>query len=650
MAPATAPTNDTLDLDELLKDEPIPDEEGIDTGTPTQIGSDSGRADLAGAVGGIAGAQLGGPVIPARGMGALIGGAAGHLAGSVSQDLEQGGLPQATANFTKNLTEAAKTGLLQGSAEMALPVVGQVGMAVPGVKQGLQRLGGAVASKIGEWVLPKMSPAVEGMQKRLVKEGSPGLTAAQRLDPTRGEEAKFVQLGENLAYHAWFGGPLKNAYEVNEAAANQAFDRFVTTMQGLSPKDFEGTARQVLTGRIKQNMFEPMDKIYDNIRQRAPGNIVEATALLKELRNPNSKMGNLVIGGLKNIRESAQNPGEIDRLIKLLDTPKKGAQTQTLPKLTLDQALRLKTQLNQLAEGPTGTDPDVRVMAATAGRLASGLDKQIQSGLSTAQINMNDPGLLRTYTNASATYARLADKYQNQFVQKVIKAIDEKPGTLGHLLMPSSLSPDMIPAHQEMVKAVKAAYGPRWNTEIRPLLAATLGNRALDETGKYSGVALARNLQSYGSDLLDQMLGPKTGQALMDHARTLEHVAERPKGTGSVAIQLMQASALSGAAGAATGFALTGDVGTAVKGGTVAILVAPWVLGHLYGNPTWIRAMDKGLLQFRRSGKPPGILLTTLRQAAAVAGKPTFEAALTTEPPPSFIDRTLPNRPEPTKE
>lgn len=71
---------------------------------------------------------------------------------------------------------------------------------------------------------------------------------------------------------------------------------------------------------------------------------------------------------------------------------------------------------------------------------------------------------------------------------------------------------------------------------------------------------------------------------------------------------------------------------------------------HLYGNPTWVRAMDKGLLEFQKTGKPPRILLTTLRQAAAVAGKPTFEAALTTEKPLSFLERTLPNRPEPTTE
>lgn len=654
-ATAVADDDDNFDVEAYLQNAPTPPDEGYDPGEPLPLGSGSDRADLTGTLGGIAGAQLGGPLPPARAMGAFVGGTVGNLAGRTSQDLEQGGLPQAVSNFSTNLTEAAKTGLLQGTAEMAFPVVGQLGMAIPGVKQGLQRVGGAVAKKVGEWIMPKQNPETEAMAKRMAKEGSPGLPPTTRIDPTRGEEPGMSQMAETLAYHAWFGGPLKHTYQVNEQAANQAFDRFTTAMRQMAPKDFEATARDVITGRIKQNMREPMDRIYDNIRQRAPGNIVEADSLIRDLRNKNSKMGNIVINGLRNIRESAKNPGEIDQLIALLDTPKKGTQTQARPKLTLEQALRLKTQLNQLAEGPTSTDPDVRVLMSTAGRLAEQVEQKIQAGLATAQTKLNDPTLLTTYTKAAATYARLAEKYQNKFVVDTLKAIDDRPGTLANLLLPETGAGSAFANNpgkwREQLDAFKAAYGPRWNTEVRPLIAATLSGRAFSESaGRYDGAKLTTELNKYGKENIDALLGPKTADALMQHAKTLERVAERPTGPGVGFIKIAQASAVLGGLGSATGFAFTGDYEDAVKGGSATILIAPWVLGHLYGNPALLKAFDSGLLQFQKTRKVPSVLMTTLRQAAATAGKPTLEAALTTEPPPSFIDRTLPNRPAPTTE
>lgn len=654
---ATAP-DDEFDAEAYLQNAPPPPAEGYDVPEGPPLGTGNDSADLMATVGGITGAQLGGPLPPARGVGAAIGGAAGHLATTTAQDLSQGGVPQLMTNFTHNLTEAAKTGLMQGSAEMALPFVGQVGMAIPGVKQGMQKLGGAVANKVGEWILPKMSPTIEGMNKKIIAEGTPGLTAGQRLDPMRGEEAPFVQLGENIAHSAWFGGPLKKAYKVNEEAGQQAFTTFADTLGKLAPKDFEGVVKQVLNGNIKQRVMEPANKIYNNLRSRAPGNIIESTGTIKELRHPNSKLGDDVIAKLKLMRNSGSSPtdtADLDKLVGLLQTPAAGAQTRALPKLSLNQAMRLKSAVDGVTDVLVPTDPAFKKKLQAAANFARQLDTDIQAGLTRQQQLLNDPSLVSTYQGASRTYARLSDKYNNQFVQDVLKRIEDRPGTLANLLLPKSGPGSELASNpgewRKRVDAIKTAMGPRWASEGQPLMASTLAQRAWNEPAKrYDGFKLAQELKNYGSENLDALLGPKVGHAIMDHARTLEHVAERPKGIGSVAIQLMQASAISGSLGAATGFAMTGDLEGAAKGGTAAILIAPWLLGHLYGNPTWIKAMDKGLLEFSKTGKPPGILMTTLRQAAAVAGKPTLEAALTTEPGPSFIQRTLPNRPAPTQE
>lgn len=650
---ATTTPDDEFDAEAYLQNAPPPPAEGYEVPEGAPLGSGSTRGDLMATVGGITGAQLGGPLPPARGVGAAIGGGLGYLAGRTSEDLEQGGLPQLTTNFTSHLTEAAKTGLMQGSAEMALPFVGQLGMAVPGVKQGMQKLGGAVAGKVGDWILPKMSPAVEAMNKRIVGQGAEGLTAGQRLDPLRGEEAKWVQLGENIAHSAWFGGPLKHTYQVNEEAAQQAFTKFSDQLSTLSPRDFEGVVKQVLNGNIKQRVMEPARKIYDNLRSRAPGEIIEATPVIRELRNPNSKLGDDVLSKLKLMRNSSNDTADIDKLIGLLQTPAAGTQARFLPKLSLNQSMRLKSAVDGVTDVLVPTDPAFKKKLQAAEAFSRQLESSTESGLLKQQQLLNDPNLVSTYKNAARTYARLSDKYNNQFVQDVLKKVQDRPGTLANLLLPKSGPGAEFAGNpgewRKRVEAIKQAMGASWDTEAKPLLASSLAQRAWNEPAKrYDGYKLAQELKNYGSENLEALLGPKTGQALMDHARTLEHVAERPKGIGSVAVQLMQASALSGTLGAATGFAITGDVEGALKGGTATILIAPWLLGHLYGNQTWIKAMDKGLLEFQKTGKPPGILLTTLRQAAAVAGKPTLEAALTTEQGPDFIQRTLPNRPAPT--
>lgn len=607
----------------------IPDEVAIPAKPTAALAS---RADMGAFTGGMVGAQMGGPIIPARGVGAAIGAGVGHFAGQMADDLEQGGFQQATQNFGDKLIEAAKVGLTNGSAEMALPLLGQTAMAVPGVRSGLQKVGGAIAKKVGEWIMPPMNPETKAMAGKLSKEGSPGLPPLTRIDPTRDQPQGISQLGETIAYNAWHGtgGPLAKTFDVNEQAAQQAFERFHGAMNNMTPKDFEAVAQDVVTKRIKQYLTVPMDKIYDNIRQRAPGNLVNVDQMLLELRNPRSNMGNEVISGLRNIREAADNPKEIDQLIDLLGTPKKGTATQARPLLTLDQAMRLKTQLQSIADTPLGTDSSKNVYYKTAGRLAGEVEQAIQGGLQKASVRLNDPKLLSTYQNASQTYARLASKYDSDLLNKTLQSIDNRPGSLAGILLPQTGPGTEFAKNpgkwRESLDAFKTAYGPRWNTEVRPLMAATLANRAFTQSeGRYNGKLLTDELNKYGKENLDALLGSNTAQVLMDHAKTLERVAQRPKGPGSAYIKIAQASALAAGVGSVTGFAFTGDYENAVKDASATILIAPWVLGHLYGNPTLLKAFDSGLMKFHQTGKPPSTLMTTLRQAVATAVEPTLD-------------------------
>lgn len=619
-------------IEDLLSGE-IPDETApLPSGAPP-IAFQAAPAQL-GFAGGVLGAQFGGPVAPARGLGAAVGGTAGHFIGQSIQDLANN-VPVSLDRIAQNMVEATKTGLIQGSAEMALPVAGQF-VSAAGGKRVAEFAVGKVAKKLGEYVLPATGTVVQKAEKMAAKGGGE-LTPGQMIEPGLAETGRGVRLAENLAYNAWFGGPLKGTYQMNEQAVNRAFDGFVTQMEKLAPKDAEEVFRDVVTGRLMNYMMRPADVMFDNIRKRAPGGQVELTPLIKQLRDPNSALGNLVIGGLRKVRDSIKDPTKLDQFDKLIDlfqTPKPGTIGRALPKLTLDQAIHLRTELNNIAKRPSfSASPEGQMLVNSAEAMSKRIDDAVMAALRRQEQLSSDTTLVRDYEKARKFYAAATEKYRNEFVKKTLDTIEKKPGSLARLLMPNSIPSEA--EHLELIRGVKSAYGPRWNLEIRPMLAGTLGRRAFDEVnGTFSGKKLVAELDKYGRTLLDEMLGKGTAQEMVDAAKVLEHVAQRPKGMGSVAIQLMTAGAAAGVAGA-TGYAITGDLegaGKAAGAGTAAILLGPKLLGHILGDPRWLKAMKTGVMQFSKTGKPPGLLLTTLRQAAATVARPTLEESLTLEP------------------
>lgn len=629
-------------MDEILQ-EPIPGEEGISPAhsqPPMALPNLPERASFAGAM---AGASLppGSLLPPTRGIQTALGAGGMHFVGKTIQDLAND-VPQNLSQIGDNLIEAGKQGLLAGTGEMLFPGMGVLATAT-GVKAGAGKVVGAIAHKIGEYILPQKGQVVQTTEKLLTKAGGPGLTPGQMVEGS-GTDHHAIQIGENIAYASWTGGPIRSAYEANQRDLGNVVDAFVGRMEKLSPKDAEATFKDVITGRTMDYMMRPAKAAFDGLRSRAPGQVIDLIPQLKLLRDPNSKVGNLVIDGLRKIRETV--PGDakdIDNLVAVLDTPAKGTQTQAIKNLNLNQALYMKAELNRIAnrKSYSGT-PEGDLMLSSAGRINRQVDEQIKMGLEKQQTLSSDTTLVKDYEKANKFYAAAAEKFKGPLVTKVLDTIEKKPGSLARVLLP-----DSIPSEQEhlnIIKAVKSAYGPRWNIEAIPLLTATLGNRAYNlETQSYSGPLLAKELNKYGSTLLDSAIGPKMGEKLMDFARALDQVKERPKGTGSVAIQLMTAGAL----GATGGYLISGDIEKAAGGGVATVLLAPWMIGHLLANPQWLSAMKTGLLEFNKTGKPPGMLTTTLRQAAIASQGGTTAQKLSVEPDKSKVmsETALPQRP-----
>lgn len=604
-------------------DEPIPtEEEGLQVNTgrgPAHMANAPETASFTGAMlGSYPSVRFPGMPAPMRAGMVGVGAGGGYLAGRTIQDLAND-VPFSLDRIAENVIDATKQGLMAGSAEMILPFGGLVASAKLGglsVKGGVEYAVGKAASKAGEYILPVTGTAVQRAEEIVKKGGSVGgLTPGQM---TGGAETghRVLDIMTNLTYHAWTGGPTRGAYQANEQAAQAALDNFVTNLTRLAPKDAEETFKAVLDGRMQQYMMLPAKRAFDSIRTRAPGNVVELTPLIKTLRDPDSKIGNLVIDSLQKVREVIpQDTQEIDDLIGLLKTPARGTQTQALPKLTINQAMYLKSALGRVSDRTSyaGT-PEGDLMISAAGRLNTQVDTQTRAALTRQQQLSGDQRLLADYDKANKFYAAAAEKFRGPLIENVLKQIEKKPGALARLLMPETIASEQ--EHLNIINAVKAAYGPRWNLEMIPLLSATLAGRAYNNVTKtYDGHALAREVGKYGKTLLDTMLGPKRGEQLMDFAHTLNMVGERPKGLGSMLIQMSTA----GAVGAASGYAVTGDFEKAAGTGIATVTVAPYVLGQLLHNPRWLHAMKTGLYEFSKTGKPPGMLMTTLRQAAVAA-------------------------------
>lgn len=638
-------------LDDLLSGG-IPDET-VDLGGPVQ--PTKAYADLPeklAFVGGLAGAQpgriagavlgtpAGGPIgtvagsQAGAGVGAAIGATGGYFLGQSFQDLAND-VPVSLDRIAQNLTEAAKSGLIQGSAEMALPAAGQIITGLGG-KKVIEKGVGWMAGKMGQYILPQHGSVVQMTEKAAQKGGST-LTAGQMIEPGSEESHRMLKLFENLSYNAWFGGPLKKTYQTNEAAIQSAFDQFVAQMEKLAPKDAEATFRGVIDGRVMDYMMRPAKTMFDDIRKRAPGGQVELTPMFKQLRDPNSALGNLVVNNLTKIRDSMPDPAgvqAIDKVISLLQTPK-GAQVGfAMPRLTLDQAIHLKTELNNIAKRPSlGGSPEGQVLIGAAERMSKQIDDKVMEALKRQQTLSSDTTLVRDYERAQKFYAAATEKYRNEFVKKTLDTIEKKPGSLARLLMPNNIASES--EHLNLVRSIKAAYGPRWNLEMRPLLVSSLGRRAFDEVNQtFSPRKLVGELDKYGTTLLDEMLGKNSAKEMVDFAKVMEHAGTRPKGQGSVAIQLLSAGAAAGVAGGA-GYALTGDFEKAAGsagGGAATILLGPRLLGEILGNPRWLKAMKEGVFQMQRTGKPPAFLSSMLRQASALAAKPSLEESLAIEP------------------
>lgn len=603
------PPNDKTLLEEIAEAD-IPDEEGVATdvrgGGPLRFAPDVGAAAL-----GTIGARVAGPP------GAGVGGAVGDFAGHVIQDTAEGlPFPGTTAlsmdRLADHLIDAAKTGVIQAGMEALVPYAGA---AMEPVRRGLAKAGAKV-------FLPKKpGEMIEKTEAIVKKGGGPGLTAGQMVEDQA--EKNGVKIMENISYNAFTSQVVNDTRMLNEQAVQTYGKLMVGQLEKLPPSEVGDLLTAIVRDRTDRFVTKPLNLVYEKLRAGIPGEVVmDAIPVVKLLRDKNSKVGNLVISGLQKIREGADGPQAvqaIDDLIGMMSTPIKGKEVVPLKSLTIDQAFRLKTELSRIGNKKItpNTSLDDQAMIANAGHMAQSIDRSIKSSL------VNAPDMLALYEKANAFASKMYGVFRDDLLKATVHELEKRPGRIASTL----LKPD----NQDTILAVRAAVGPRWNAEIEPLLASSILRDGYDAvSGRFVGTKVASALNRLGAETVDAAIKPKTYNRLLDFAKALEHVAQKPSGVGGVYVQLATAGAIGGVAGA--GYAIVsgdtqGGITKGLQAGTL-VLLAPWVMGHLVANPKWLEAMKTGLVQTYQTGKPSSLLLQTLRQAGAASLSPETDRTL----------------------
>ena len=156
-----------------------------------------------------------------------------------------------------------------------------------------------------------------------------------------------------------------------------------------------------------------------------------AVPILKDLRNPNSTLGNSVITELKNSAAWGTTPAN-RRNRRAYRGPRHhqipGRQRvlslALLPNLTLDQALRLKTILGEIADSKAGLDSMSDIAAKTT---AETYAKQIDAGIRKGLSRTSD--LLREYDSAVQHYAEGVATFKTKW-SKGGRRAHQNPGAL----------------------------------------------------------------------------------------------------------------------------------------------------------------------------------------------------------------------------
>lgn len=609
----------------------------------------------AGSLAGNAGfAAPGGPITGTAGRmaGAGLGGALGYGGYRAHEDLRDGGVPQLLSNLGDTLVESAKFGATSALTEGIVPGAGWLYRSTPiraarewASKKWGESLAGTmdrVIDSVGTTMRDVDSLVRTGQRRAALKAGTERPAAGMTLGQVSDDPSSIANSLEGVAQSTWFNGVANQQRAWAHEGAVQFADDLANQLKGVSTEDVGKAMTWAIDSNFRGLYGQAADTAYDGLRAATRGlRPVVAAPQINILRDPKDTLGNAAKAALQKMRAVSQDPekiAEMDALINVLDVSKsqaaKGALTRSPPNLSLEQAMRLKQVLNEIADSKTAMD-SVKDVAykTTAETMANQLEQNIIKGLA------KTPDLQKEYIDAGAKYAEGVTTFKNELVKKVVKGLTDKPGALESILLK--------PEQRDTITAVKAAVGPVWESQVAPKLRSIMLMNA-KEGDTFSGPKLMQSIidligpNPAKNNTMVEIFGEKATKELIGVAHALELTHNPAKGAWWV--KLKQASAI-GAVASAAGGAATGHAAGGVGMGAT-ILITPWALGHLTANPNMLKAFKDGIAQTsatRQISPQLDVALTFLRQAAASRMAPVH-------PRPVSTDRPTPHKPLPTTE
>lgn len=645
---------DTSSLDDIINFEDQSGETSTDvppnprSAMHTAAEAAGGAWASAGSLAGNAGfAAPGGPItgVAGRMAGAGLGGALGYGGYRAHEDLRDGGVPQMLSNLGDTLVESAKFGATSALTEGIIPGAGWLWRSdrVVGWREW-------VAKKWGESLAGSMDRVIDsvgttmrdvdnivrtGQRRAALKAGTDRPAAGMTLGQVSDDTSSIASNLEGVSQATWFNSVANQQRAWAKEGAIQYAGDLANQLKGVSTEDVGKALTWAVKDNFKNLYSVAADSAYDGLRAATAGTRpVMAVPVIKNLRNPNDTLGNSVITELRKLRGVNQDPAkvaEIDGLIAALDVTKaqaaKGALTRAVPNLTLDQAIRLKSVLGEIADSKVGLDSMADKAAKTAAETyAKQIDDGIRKGLA------KTPDLLREYDSAVQHYAEGIATFKNEMVTKVVKGLMDKPGALESILLK--------PEQRDTITAVKTAVGPVWESHVAPKLRSIMLMNA-KEGDEFSGTKLMKSIidligpNPAKNNTMVEIFGERATKELIGVAHALELTNNPAKGAWWV--KLKQASVIGAAVGASAGVSPSTGV---------YVMLTPWALGHLTANPNMLKAFKDGIIQssqMRQISPQLDVALTFLRQAVASRIAPVHPRPLSNEKP-------TPHKPLPSME
>lgn len=495
-------------------------------------------------VGALAGSPGG---IPGSVIGALIGGAGGKAYQQIGQQIFE---PE---KAPKTPMKAAEEIGWAGGRQAAYEVGGQL----------LTKIAGKILAPFVKSVRPETQTARQILDAYMpVEKRFFGLTKRKvpSLLPHEATENRTLDVLFNISEGSLIGGRKIAKFKVNrEKAISDLLDDVINQFGVKAEPDMVGEVfMSAVENRLQANKLITTP-IYNAVEQTA-GNIPININSVKAFVTPLAQRAK-EIGGIE-----AKNAG--DDLIN--------AVLELEPNLSFSAAKDLRTRLMSRIDEFSITNKKAPAIGK-AKKMVELLDNSIESAL-----NTYNKDALSLWRQANNIYREGQEKYNNQFIRRLIKKADPDFGGEPENIVKAIFKPGAI----SNIQKVKTAIDPATFQQMKSWYVQNLIKQATDKQGKISGATLYDRLfgkTGMGEKTLNEIFNPTELQQIKNISTTLRMITEKQtEGTGRIWIQLAQASAGIGI--------LTGQFRTP----SLIVLGTPEVLTRIILNPYGNKLLTTG--------------------------------------------------------